>query len=711
MPNGKGETIPTPGPQWTDRCALLLIDHDGTITFASRVAASFLNISVDEVAKRPFSSLWGGASDVKDFFHRALSGETVLNREVRADSLHGGKARMHMNFVPFRDAETIRGIACLFTVSVEGEPFFPAPSEVGVAAIVLKDGRAVFASPSAVDLTGYSLEELFRRDFSDLVHPQDRENLFKALQGCVPGQDLPSRSSFRIQTLHNEIRWLEAAFSPWTWEGRPAAAVVAFDVTQDKERETAFEVLFESVEETIACDELVLDARGDPVDWIIREVNTAYERTFCLDRSEVVGRKASSVYGEEIVRSFLPAFSLAVAEQRSVRFDFYLREVDRYFIVSAFPMGGLRFGTIGLDVSEHRRAEKERERLLAELDATINAIAEAVVIYGRRGEILRMNPVAKEFLHYGAEEGERPLYERLARLRVSHPNGSPYPLRETFDKVFRGETVRGELLIFHAPDGRQQWISASAAPVYAADGRLIGAVGTAADVSRVRQLQEEREVYLHTISHDLRTPLTVIEGHAQLLQSRRNDPDFDAGESIDAILKGAQGMTDMIDTLVDTAYLESGQLQLRREEVFIPSFLEDFLHRAEMALNLERIELDAPPDVPSVQADPLRLERILSNLLSNALKYSYENTLIQVKVTMEQESMRISVRDRGPGIDPEDLPHIFERFYQTKRGRKGKGIGLGLYISRLLTEAHGGRIIVESEPGEGSTFSFTLPLE
>jgi two-component system phosphate regulon sensor histidine kinase PhoR len=109
-------------------------------------------------------------------------------------------------------------------------------------------------------------------------------------------------------------------------------------------------------------------------------------------------------------------------------------------------------------------------------------------------------------------------------------------------------------------------------------------------------------------------------------------------------------------------------------------------------------------------ADPSRLERILTNLISNALKYSPPEAEVVVRAERVDSCLQVSVVDRGIGIAPEDLPHLFERFYRTRGSRKAEGLGLGLYITRMLVEAHGGRIWAESELGKGSTFSFTLPL-
>jgi signal transduction histidine kinase len=127
-------------------------------------------------------------------------------------------------------------------------------------------------------------------------------------------------------------------------------------------------------------------------------------------------------------------------------------------------------------------------------------------------------------------------------------------------------------------------------------------------------------------------------------------------------------------------------------------------------MDVGRVDIDVPAGLPDVAADTDRLERILTNLLTNALRYSFPETRVLVKARRTDKGVVISVTDKGVGIAPADLPRVFERFYRVKDAGKPEGLGLGLYITKMLIEAHGGRIWVESELGKGSTFYFTLPL-
>ncbi len=165
----------------------------------------------------------------------------------------------------------------------------------------------------------------------------------------------------------------------------------------------------------------------------------------------------------------------------------------------------------------------------------------------------------------------------------------------------------------------------------------------------------------------------------------------------------------MIQDLVDSTRLESGQLHLEMQPTGLAAFVSDLLQRSAGVLETRRVRAKVTACLPLLEVDPNRLERMLLNLLSNALKYSDPDSEVVLGAEPMGEQVRVFVADTGMGIADQDLPHVFDRFYRSQSMRKTDGLGLGLYITRMLVEAHGGRIWVESERGKGSTFYFTLP--
>lgn len=228
----------------------------------------------------------------------------------------------------------------------------------------------------------------------------------------------------------------------------------------------------------------------------------------------------------------------------------------------------------------------------------------------------------------------------------------------------------------------------------------------------LKRHEQEQEDFVRTISHDLRAPLSVILGQAQLLERMLpSAQDSRAARSVEAIITSARRMNTMIQDLVDSARLETGQLRMNPRPLDLRQYVLDLSRRLPIPAEADRIRLQVPQSLPDVLADPDRLDRILSNLIGNALKYSEPGTPVMVTLAPAGREVVTSVADQGVGIPEEELSHLFERYFRARDTRRRKeGLGLGLYITKGLVEAHGGRIWVESKLGKGSTFSFTLPF-
>ena len=379
---------------------------------------------------------------------------------------------------------------------------------------------------------------------------------------------------------------------------------------------------------------------------------------------------------------------------------------------------GRRAGLAVENARLYRRAEEARDeaqRRAAELDAALSAIADGLIIYGPTGDVVRLNQTVRELAGYTPEQLRLPFAQRLALMGIETAEGRPFALEELpMARALRGETVRGSVMVVHRPsDGREAWVSVSAAPILAGDGRLLGAVATFTDVTELHKLQEQREDLVRAVSHDLRNPLAAVLGQAQRLLRLLDRAGLTGPErrSAEAIVTSTRRMDAMIQDLVDSVRMEAGQLTLRRQAVDLPRFVQDLLARQAETIETRRVRVEPVEGLPAVLADPDRLERILLNLLSTGLKFSPPETEVTVSFARRDGEVVTSVTDRGRGIAPEELPHLFERFYRARAGReRAEGLGLGLYITKMLVEAHGGHIWVKSQLGVGSTFSFSLPV-
>ena len=238
----------------------------------------------------------------------------------------------------------------------------------------------------------------------------------------------------------------------------------------------------------------------------------------------------------------------------------------------------------------------------------------------------------------------------------------------------------------------------------------IGSLVTIQDISYLKQLDQMKNDFVHTVSHDLRSPLTSVLGYTELV-SRVGSLNEQQIEFINRIRSSIKNITTLVDELLDLSRLEAG-FDTRRETVHLENTLKLALETLEgqFRLNNQTLKLEVGKDLPELRGNPIRLRQLLDNLLTNAVKYSPPGSTIQISLEAEDSWIIFSVADKGPGIPQSEQTRIFEKFYRASNvPSQASGTGLGLAIVKSIVEAHQGRIWVESMVGKGSTFFVVLP--
>ena len=364
------------------------------------------------------------------------------------------------------------------------------------------------------------------------------------------------------------------------------------------------------------------------------------------------------------------------------------------------------------------RAEEQFEEAVgqvAHLNALLESLHEAVTIVDVTGRPLLMNPAARALF------GEPPPTSRALRkaalsLDQRRLDDTPLPPDEwPITRALRGERFNDEELILIRPDGARLRLLSSGSAIRD-NGQVLLAIVVHRDVTALRLLEQTKEDYLALISHDLRAPLTAIQAEAQLLERQlAHDGNVDSAyvKRTTSIVANARRMNAMIHELLESSRLESGTMAIQLRPFEIVPLLGGLVDR----VGFERVRVQVSPTLSAdgpvmVSADPERIERVLMNLITNALKYSPPSMPVVVGAEQGRDEVIVSVADQGAGIPPEELSRLFQRFTRGRAGPKADdlGLGLGLYIARLMVEAHGGRIQAESEVGKGSTFSFSVPM-
>lgn len=298
---------------------------------------------------------------------------------------------------------------------------------------------------------------------------------------------------------------------------------------------------------------------------------------------------------------------------------------------------------------------------------------------------------------------------RRHRVAVSNPAGAPWAADLALQGLEADALRTGQNILRTVPAVEGQSFQARAVPLSAQETLLL-----LEDLGAAQRQQSFYRNFIQNVSHELKTPLTVIQGHASKLAEAPEDA---AGRQASLRIIGdeARRLTQLVDNLLTLARLESPSFTLDRAPMSLAALLEEAILQLSDLAEERGIELSlaAPPGLPRLNADPARLKQALLNLLDNGLKFTPSGGAVSVALRDDPANRRLvcAVSDTGEGIPGEDLPHIFERLYRARRAgaRPVEGSGLGLTLAQQIVQAHGGELRVESEPGKGSTFTFTLP--
>jgi PAS domain S-box-containing protein len=249
-------------------------------------------------------------------------------------------------------------------------------------------------------------------------------------------------------------------------------------------------------------------------------------------------------------------------------------------------------------------------------------------------------------------------------------------------------------------------------PLFDSEGRLARIIVNVVDITRFRQAEEVKSTFVSAVSHELKTPVALIKGYAETLG--REDAEWDRAtvqESLGVIAEEADHLTHLIDSLLEASRIQAGGLRLEPTDVNLVRMIEKVVDAFRTQSDIHQFEVDFALDFPLVWGDENRLREVLNNLVGNAVKYSPRGGTVWVGGRVDREGVTVYVADQGIGIPPEEQDRIFDRFYRvdSRLRQETQGTGLGLYLVKAIVEAHGGRVWMESVPGRGSIFMFSLP--
>jgi len=358
------------------------------------------------------------------------------------------------------------------------------------------------------------------------------------------------------------------------------------------------------------------------------------------------------------------------------------------------------------------RMLRDQEVTAVQSQAILEHIGDGVIVNDIEGRILLVNRAAEQILGISARTMEGQRWQSIGKtLAPAGYDDVAALMAEATARVSRG----GFQPLHQILEIESRTIRAHLAPMITRSGEALGMVAVFRDITYERESDRVKAEFVSTVSHELRTPLTSIKGYVDLvLDGDAGEISPDVREFLQVVKTSSDRLTDMVNGLLDLSRIEAGRVALNFVPLRVHEVIDEVLHDMYPQVEGQQLALsvDVPTYLPAVRGDHDRVVQIVTNLLSNAVKYTPPGGQVKVTAKTRDTHVQISVSDTGIGIAPEDQARLFTRFFRADHPlvRQVGGTGLGLPLSKPLVELHGGRIWVESELGQGSTFSFTLPF-
>lgn len=450
-----------------------------------------------------------------------------------------------------------------------------------------------------------------------------------------------------------------------------------------------------------------------------RRYTWIYNLPSAIDPASILGKRIGEANPGDAYPEFIAAVERVWRSGRGERLPITWTHggVTRHYFMNLDVVkdaSGRMQGLVGasMDVTSLHAAQSETVRARNELQAVADLMASGVALYGRD---LRYRWVSRRYLEWLGLPAEEVIGRKIAEVLGPELFEIKRPYIE---RALAGESVTFEHEV-QTPHGRRSWVHIAYTPSRGADEAIDGWVGVVTDISErraieqtLREADQRKDEFLATLAHELRNPMAAISYGAQLL--RPDAPPGVLAQARGTIERQSQQMARLLDGLLDVSRITRNVIELKPEDLELRALVQEAIEAARPQIEQAQHQLvvSMPPQPLWVRADPTRLLQIVGNLLSNAAKYTPVRGEVRVTLETAAERARLSIRDTGVGLSPEMLPKVFDLFAQVHKDLKvsASGLGIGLAVSKRLTELHGGTIEVQSQGlGQGAEFIVHLP--
>jgi|GEM_PF-3233292 len=695
---------------------LFALDHQGVFTLAQGKVLDALGVEPDVLVNRSVFEVYEHNERIVQYVEQALSGQTFTGLIYEAGLV------LETRWTPVRDIN--RQITGVIIVATDITEQHQAESR-------LKESEA--------------LQQVILQGTTNLISLKDRERRYLVVNpataaalnadvdqilGKPDTEFLPSPISQSIQNAEQEViatgRTVELEIT-LERDGQPhifllskspyrdtqgivqGVICIGRDITERKRSEEALrksEATNRALINAIPDLMLRLDRNGKYLDF-----KAAKGFSFPLVADDFLGKHFDDVLSPDLAAQATYSLGQAFSTGQTQVFEYQLQSKHgrREFEARLVVCGEDDALALVRDITERKRMERA---LQDARDVYLTLVEEAPMLVWRTNQLGHCDFVNRQWTQFTGRRAEQAL-DTGWRTTI-HPDDL-----NAYDEVY--STARNEQQPFATElrlqryDGVYRWLDTRATPFYDHLGLMAGYIGTCIDITERKHQEQIKDDFLALASHELKTPLAAVIGYIHLL--KRWSVKHNWGDWVDPALQAMNNegarLDRLINDLLDVSRIQTGRLQMYVRPLNLIELLQQTVKNIQLAEPEHHFQLTLPSLVPIiVQGDMQRLEQVLTNLLTNAAKYSSPYMPIDVALHTTVDEAVITVRDRGIGIPPADLPYVFDRFYQVQRpARESRpGLGLGLYITQEIVRQHGGSVTVDSEEHRGTTFTVRLPV-
>ncbi|MET0533914.1 MAG: PAS domain S-box protein, partial [Steroidobacter sp.] len=472
------------------------------------------------------------------------------------------------------------------------------------------------------------------------------------------------------------------------------------------EREALLHAMFEHPTEPITVLEAVRDANRVIVNWKYRNANTLTLELLGVTRGELLGRYLSDMVPHDRAETLIPMCAQVLESRRAVRYEAHYRGTD--LLITLFPVGNDCIVSAAADITDHKRTETALKHSEARHRVLLENAPVAVAHNSLDGRFEYVNRAFCRLVGYSPEE----LYTRRWQ-DITHPEDIES------DQALASQVVAGARIGYSIEkryirkDGSTVWVHLFGNVVADDSGQPVQGVAVVIDITDRNQANKRKDEFLAMLGHELRNPAAAISNATQALARLLKGRDQEQA-LFGIIERQIRHMSRLLDDLLDVARITQGHIEIRRELVPLQACVDLALETAQPLIQEKRHRLTTMQwfEPLWVSCDTVRIAQCITNLLTNAAKYTDAGGEIRLEMSGDEDFISIQVQDSGQGISTELLPQVFELFVQDDRplDRSQGGLGIGLPLCRKLIEMHGGTIAATSPGvGMGATFSFRLP--